>query len=397
MRFREQTNSTSRRFLSLVAVCLSLHGLPLTGAEPETDVKPRDGKNISQDTLSAQQWKQLDRTVDRGLEYLAKQQQADGSFETLAIGQPGVTSLCVMAFLSRGHMPGQGQYGEQINRAVEFVLATQQENGILFDREIDPFWRKGAASHTGIYNHVISALMLTEAYGTTTAPQSDRIAEAIRNAIAYSLTYEEYYQKRVRDEGGFRYVRRLGHTSDSDVSITGWQLMFFRSAKNAEFEVPEKRVKAAMKYIKGCFNKRTQLFVYGQYGSNPVRPPSRGVQGAAVVSLSMGGEHQSEMAQSAAKWVLSQTFNNYNRSAAPKDRYHYSAFYCSQAMFQLGEEHWAQFFPEFMRTLASNQRRNGSWDREGQDGDGRFGHTYTTALAVMALTPPYQLLPIYQR
>jgi hypothetical protein len=30
-------------------------------------------------------------------------------------------------------------------------------------------------------------------------------------------------------------------------------------------------------------------------------------------------------------------------------------------------------------------------------GDAIFGSTYTTAVAVLALTPAYQLLPIYQR
>jgi hypothetical protein len=29
--------------------------------------------------------------------------------------------------------------------------------------------------------------------------------------------------------------------------------------------------------------------------------------------------------------------------------------------------------------------------------DGPYGSAYTTALAILALTPPYQILPIYQR
>ena len=39
---------------------------------------------------------------------------------------------------------------------------------------------------------------------------------------------------------------------------------------------------------------------------------------------------------------------------------------------------------------------DGSWDAE-SNRDGQFGNVYTTALAVLALTPPYQLLPIHQR
>jgi hypothetical protein len=75
---------------------------------------------------------------------------------------------------------------------------------------------------------------------------------------------------------------------------------------------------------------------------------------------------------------------------------HYSAFYCSQAMFQLGGEHWHRFFPPFLKTLSEAQNNDGSWDRESVR-DMKYGTVYTTALAVLALATPYQLLPIYQR
>ena len=111
-----------------------------------------------------------------------------------------------------------------------------------------------------------------------------------------------------------------------------------------------------------------------------------------IVSLAMGGEHQSEIAQTAGRHVLGLRFGRYNRL----QRYHYSAYYCSQAMFQLGGEFWADFFPPLMNALVSNQRNDGSWDREAVR-DGNYGNTYTSALAILALTPPYQILPIYQR
>ena len=42
------------------------------------------------------------------------------------------------------------------------------------------------------------------------------------------------------------------------------------------------------------------------------------------------------------------------------------------------------------------QRPDGSWDPEANL-DRQFGNVYTTALTILALTPPYQILPIYQR
>ena len=102
------------------------------------------------------------------------------------------------------------------------------------------------------------------------------------------------------------------------------------------------------------------------------------------------------LAQQAGQWLLSQSFGQYNAHSSHLDRYHYSAYYCSQAMFQLGGEYWARFYPPLAKTLITHQNANGSWQPE-KGNDSRFGNAYTTALTVLALTPPYQLLPIYQR
>src|SRR5262245_3495635 len=76
-------------------------------------------------------WQQVEKSVDRGLTWIATQQQKDGSFNTLPSGQPAITSLAIMAFLSRGHQPGLGPYGERLNRAIDFVLSCQKPNGLF--------------------------------------------------------------------------------------------------------------------------------------------------------------------------------------------------------------------------------------------------------------------------
>jgi hypothetical protein len=117
--------------------------------------------------------------------------------------------------------------------------------------------------------------------------------------------------------------------------------------------------------------------------------------GAGVVCLALGGEHQSETAKMAGDWILRNSFEAYNRSSRRHDRYHYGAFYCSQAMFQLDGAHWHTFFPQLLKTLTDAQHSDGSWDIDSIDGE--FGNHYTTALTILALATPYQVLPIYQR
>jgi len=57
---------------------------------------------------------------------------------------------------------------------------------------------------------------------------------------------------------------------------------------------------------------------------------------------------------------------------------------------------WSQIFPQIARNLIDEQTDDGLWPL-GTGNEGKFSSTYTTSLAVLALSPAYQLLPIYQR
>src|SRR5690242_20022810 len=124
--------------------------LPGVGwSEPTTNQQTR--ASVSKplaSALSPGKWKSLEASVDRGLAYLASRQEPDGSFPTIPSGQPGVTSLCIMAFLSRGHQPGGGDYGERLNRAIDFVISCQRADGLLSQQAPGLSWQRYEASHT---------------------------------------------------------------------------------------------------------------------------------------------------------------------------------------------------------------------------------------------------------
>jgi prenyltransferase/squalene oxidase-like repeat protein len=336
--------------------------------------------------LTAEQWRRLDRAVDRGIDFLSKHQQADGSFPTAPDGQPGVTSLCVMAMLARGHQPGKGRYGAQIERAIEYVLDRQIPSGGLL---------QPGADVAGHYSHGISGVMLTEVFGMTDARLRTRIGVAVNKALQYTRSQQLRPKHDPAERGGWRYLTP-SNGNDADLSVTAWQLMFLRAARNAEFNVPEQWVKEAMGYVHRSFDVNERAFVYALSGFR--RVTTRGMVGAGVVSLALGGEHGSETARLAGDWILATSFEPYNRDrgGADRDRYHFAAFYCSQAMFQLGGDYWKRFFPGLLKVLADAQHDDGSWDPEATDNDS-YGNAYTTAFAILALATPYQMLPVYQR
>ena len=371
------------RWLSCVT-SITLLIVQIARTSPATAEQPRD-------VVSEDGWRRIDSSIDRGLEYLANHQRADGSFEAPITGQPGITSLAVLAFLSRGHLPGDGPYGQKLLQAIEFVQKCQREDGLLSAAEPEAQHVHDGASHAGNYNHAIAGLMLTEVYGMLPETRAERVAETISLALKFTRTQQTKPKTHPGEAGGWRYLRpRQGW--DADISVTSWQLMFYRSAKNAGFEVPVAYVDEAMSYIRRGFDPNQRAFTYDLPGGANLA--TRGVVGGAIVSLALGGEHQSENAQRGGDWILKHPFQRYNQGQGP---YHYGAYYCSQAMFQLGGDYWKRFFPALSETLVANQAKDGSWEIENEHNGDYFGRSYTTSLAILALTPAYQLLPIYQR
>jgi hypothetical protein len=193
-------------------------------------------------------------------------------------------------------------------------------------------------------------------------------------------------------------LRYDSSATDSDLSVTAWQLMFLRSARNAEFNVPPAWIEEAMDYVHRSWKQELGQFNYTTFGPGSSRT-SRGLMGAGILSLSLGGQHNTEIALTAGDWLLRYPYRGFGELVGTQDRFFYSAYYCSQAMAQLGGRYWDRFFPSLVESLLESQGPDGSWPEEPGGGgkDEMFGNLMTTALAVLSLTPPYQLLPVYQR
>ena len=336
-------------------------------------------------------WATVNRSIDRALGYIAAQQEPDGSFRTVPFGQPAVTSLCVLAFMSRGHLPGQGRYWAHLDKAIDYVISCQHEDGLLSVPH--PRMRRSVdVAQVAAYNHAVAGLMLSEAYGMCSLERNRTIRPAIEAAIEFALQRHPQPKRHAEDQGGWRYLLRHQH-SDSDLAVTSWYLMFLRSCRNAGFEVPVEVIDEALEFVKRCYDPEERIFWYALRGRERVK--TRGMVGAGILSLSLAGEHETEMARHAGQWLLEHPFDRYMDTVGNNDRFFYAAFYCSHAMFQLGGRYWSEFYPVMAQTLVDGQQPSGAWDKD--KWDGAYGEIYSTAMAVLALSPPHQLLPIFQR
>ena len=173
--------------------------------------------------------------------------------------------------------------------------------------------------------------------------------------------------------------------------------MFLRSARNAEFKVPQEYVNKAVEFVRRCYDEKKGVFNYALSETGNGFGASRSMTAAGILSLSMAGQHQTPVALAAGDWLLAHPYRSFGETFGPWDKFFYSTYYCSQAAAQLGGRYWEGIFPPMVSVLLGTQSSEGAWPAEPRMGDAIFGNEYSTAMAVLSLTPPYQLLPVYQR
>ena len=313
----------------------------------------------------------IDAAVDAGLEYLARVQLPDGSFPGMPMCN-AVAALSVMAFLAKGHTPGHPPYGDNINRAIDFVLSTQQPDGTL----IGP----GGGQ---MYSHNIACLMLSEVSGMVDAARQERIRTVLSRALQVTLAAQKV-QKPEAHRGGWRYAPNSG---DSDLSHSGWAMMALRSARNAGMPVPREAVDDAVAFIKRC------ACPDGGFAYQPGGGSGLARAGVGLLCLELSGEHRSEMAARTAAYILQRI-----RQGWGGEIFYYGSYYCAQGMFQYGGREWEECAPLIYDTLLKLQAPDGSWNpMPGSPHEDGPGPAYRTAVAILALGVTYQQLPIYQR
>jgi hypothetical protein len=320
----------------------------------------------------------IDKAVDKALDFLAKtQNKTDGSWRAGRDKHVAVSSLAVMAFLSAGHVPGEGKYGKTIERGVRWVLAQQRPNGLLAND----------GGHE-MYHHGISTLMLAEVCGMVDKNLGKEVRKGVEKAIAVILKAQ---RTQMPHRGGWRY--RIEHVNGSDISVTGWQVMALRAAKNLGCDVPPETITRAVDYIKRCQDPSGGGFKYMPYAHVTVP-----CTGTSILALELCGkdEHRSAAVLKGVGYLV----RNENLPRWGAHHFSYGIYYGAQATFQVGGNYWTAYRARLHQIMLRHQESTpgiyyGSWLGSGYDAN--FGPNYSTAMAVLALTVEYRYLPIYQR
>jgi prenyltransferase beta subunit len=304
------------------------------------------------------------RSIDKGLAWLASRQNDDGGFGSGAYrGNVAICGLSGMAFMSSGSTPGRGRYGEQLGRAIDYLLANTQQSGFI----IEP----NSTSHGPMYGHGFATLFLAECYGMS--PRAD-LRDKLSKAVKLIVNSQN-------KEGGWRYYPKR---DDADISVTVCQVMALRAARNAGLFVPNETVDRARDYVRNCQNADGGFMYMLSAGGESSFPRSA----AALVALYSAGVYKGDEIAKGLDYVA--RFQPAKGVVRRETYYEYGHYYAVQAMWQAGGDRWARWYPAIRDELIGRQQPDGSWTST-------YGAEYATAMALLVLQMPENHLPIFQR
>jgi hypothetical protein len=308
------------------------------------------------------------KATARALEYLASRQSSDGSFsDGPYIHNTAVTAFAMLAFMSQGHVPGQGHYGPEVAKAARFLIASSRPgDGYLV-----------GARGGNMYCHAMATLALAELWGQT---GDDEIKPVVQKAVDLIIRSQN-------PQGGWRYEPA---PTGADISVTIMQVMALRAAKNGGFHVPDTTLKKAIAYIHACYNRTTGGFAY-----QPGGPAGFARTAAGVCVLILAGEYNDKEIPPAIDYL--------KKNFESPVHFFYGHYYASHAMHSYagvnpkdGPREWAEWYGKLVNYFVKSgtQGSDGSWSTTNRR---EVGPVYQTSIAVIVLSVPAHYLPIFQR
>ncbi len=338
-----------------------------------------------------------ERAVELSLKFLSSTQHPDGYWDADEYGSgkvkvdengtdrrnagaradTGITALALLAFLGAGYTHEEGQYAENIDKAIDWLISQQEETGFL----------GGEASHYAqMYCHGMATYALAEAYGMQSDPTIDtRIKEPLRKAIDYIIKSQN------KVDGGWRYYSfKDQQPQKSDMSMFGWQLMALKSADIAGIKIPDETRQQMILFLR----QRSLGPKKGLAGYRLGEPETPSMTAEALFSKQMLGIKRGNPSSVEAVKYLSK------RMPRRAETNVYYWYYGTLAMYQYGGEPWRQWNDSLRDLLVQEQVTEGpnagSWEPIGPWGP-YGGRIYSTALSTLCLEVYYRFLPLYQQ
>ncbi|MCU0862710.1 MAG: terpene cyclase/mutase family protein [Planctomycetes bacterium] len=314
--------------------------------------------------------REIHDSVQRGLEWLARNQANDGSWRNsggYGSYPAAMTGLAGMAFVAGGSTPTRGRYWHQVRHSIDFLLKhADAGNGVI---------SVPAEEGRSMYGHGFATLYLASVFGMEEDQRKqDKLKRVLDKAVGLIASAQS-------SAGGWIYTP---DSNSDEGSVTVTQIQALRACRMSGIVVDKKTIDKAVDYIKRCQNPDGSIRY--SLGSGGDGRPAITAAGCAVLYNAGVYDDQPfvDKAIQYCKKHIQVTVDN-------TGHHFYTHLYWSQALFQRGGQDWTDYYAKKAAWLLRQQKKDGSWD-----GDG-VGTVYGTAIALTLLQLPYSYAPIYQR
>lgn len=326
---------------------------------------------------------------EKGLDWLTKNQGADGSWgKSYTIG---ITSMGCLAFLSAADEPFTGERGKALVKGLQFLLANQKDAMFL---------AQGQSVRTWIHGQGFATLALAEAHGRglhcKVKPDID--SKKIRAVVAESV---KQIAKNQSNSGGWWYTP--GDLNRDEGATTVCAVQALVSAENYGIEIDPKVIDKGFEYLRksqakdGGFN-----YILGDGQS------MKGGTAADVATLALMKKYDFAVMINGYKFLLKFTPAGMSAEHQPWYFPHYGHYYGTMGMHLLGQEYkddkgfrdnTARYIAETQKELLAWQQEDGGWPNKGwiKDQEKAESNAYATTFATMTLFVPEARLSIYNR
>lgn len=313
-----------------------------------------------------------EKAVMRGLAWLKKAQNADGSWANR--NQPAMTGFAILAFLGHGETPQSPEFGAAVTSGMEWLLAS----GTKFDGRL---CGAPAFNQSGVYEHAIATLAVAEYYAMT---RDERVVPLLTQAVGYIVAGQGA-------DGGWMYSY---DGTKSDTSVTGWQVQALWVAHLAGLHLPgltDALDKAMLHFQrvrgpKGGFGYRTAQDRYS-------------LTGVGVLCTYLWTQKKDPLVLAGADFIRDQALKDEPVRYRGKSADLYAWYYHTHALLMVGGRSWTTWSLMIRDELYRAQGADGSWPPTDGKAHGpekskdAVGLVYRTALCTLMLEAFYRYTP----
>jgi len=313
---------------------------------------------------------ELDTATKRAFTWLAGQQADDGHWGKAEYAV-AITGLCILAHLGHGHRPAEPETG--LDAAIRWLLSTQQANG----RFRDPSSR--------LYGQGIACLALAESLG---AGVSDELAVGIIRALPPGIQLIEQAAQVAKsgpNRGGWHYEIT---STNADLSVSAWQLQALYAAQATGFDVDPAVLAAGVNYV------RNLIRADGRVGYQKPGEDRSALRGVALACL-----HQTNEADDAERLerITSRLLDDELAWQGTWFFYRVRAEALGLHLLNRDDEAIRSRQQQIRELLLKHQHRKGWWPLPPGNNEDKQGRDYATAMALLALAAPRNLMPLWSR